>query len=95
MEDNEDDDDDNEDTEGDDDANPLLVNPDEETDQATKTKLWFGKVREDKIIHYVPNVRGQIARTTLVEELRNPFLIYCYLHSRILQLWFPGNVSRS
>lgn len=27
-----------------DDVNPLLVNPDEETDQTTKSKLWFSKV---------------------------------------------------
>ena len=38
-----------EDNEGDDDVNPLLVNAGEETDQATKTKLWFGKVSKDKI----------------------------------------------
>lgn len=29
-----------------DDVNPLLVNPDEKTDEATKTKLWFDKVRQ-------------------------------------------------
>ncbi|XP_028396734.1 pre-rRNA processing protein FTSJ3-like [Dendronephthya gigantea] len=37
IEDNDDEEDD------DDDVNPLLVDPDEETDQLTKTKLWFGK----------------------------------------------------
>ena len=31
--------------EDDHDVNPLLVNPDEETDEARKTQLWFGKVR--------------------------------------------------
>ena len=29
----------------DDDVNPLLVDPDRKTDEATKTKLWFDKVR--------------------------------------------------
>ena len=34
-----------EDDDDDDDVNPLLVDPDRETDEATKTKLWFDKVR--------------------------------------------------
>jgi hypothetical protein len=42
-----------EDIDDDDDVNPLLVNPDGETDQATKTKLWFGKVCKDKVSNHV------------------------------------------
>jgi hypothetical protein len=84
-----------EDIEGDDDVNPLLVNAGEETDQATKTKLWFGKVSKDKISYNIMD-GGCPCKFPLYKFYLYHHLILLNIESHLfLHLCFLGNVSRS
>jgi hypothetical protein len=63
----------------DDDVNPLLVNLDEETDQATKTKLWFGKVCKDKVSNHVMGATYIRLFTVLMLDSNGVRLYHRYL----------------
>ena len=64
-----------------DDANPLLVNADEDADQATKTKLWFGKVRKRKYQSKEQDVRD-VTRCFSI-----PSSLFSRKCSKVLKRW--------